>query len=97
VKWISVKDKLPNEEDLCCKHDAVLVAGYYPNSSQALYSIASYYDDHWQFIGEYTTEDGECGVSAQGCGMTNTYPFLQKYITHWAIIDMCPFPESPKE
>lgn len=77
-KWISVKDKLPNDIKEICPYDFVLVyaeecdKGGFPS----MHGIAQEFEGKWEIIG-----------NEGGCMDVGAFEFKSEYVTHWKILD----------
>lgn len=81
MKWISIKDKLPDDFNSCCSHDFVLVFSSSQEGPSGMYGIAQWYEDGWEIIGE-----------SGGFSCVGEFKLTSDMITHWM-----PLPEKPKD
>lgn len=95
MEWISVKDRLPQDDDHNCSHDFVLVSGKSSNShnNDWVISIASWNVDRWHFVANNDILQSKFSMTLGATWDCGPYwEFTSLEITHWM-----PLPEKPKD
>lgn len=78
MKWISVKDKLPENCPDICEYDYVLVMSDMHDFPSYLVGIAQRREGKWEFMC--------CNEGVHSC--TGSYEFDPNDITHWMTIPL---------
>lgn len=77
MKWISVKESLPDDKDGCCSHECVLVL-----SKEGSITFAQYYKPNWELL----FDNGDKGVYS----CVGRVGFDREKITHWMPLPSAP-------